>query len=152
MMLQKLVIFISLVLLIALTGMPMAAKVPAPTEPPKGVKIISINEVDELLNQKNVYIFDMRKELYYGRGHIPGAVSLPYKWTKNKIRYKDTGDFDTSKLPTDKNAVIILHCDGPDEWKSYYSSKAAKEAGYNNVLWLRDGYSAWSNKGYTVEH
>lgn len=145
-------IFISLVLIISMAGMPMAAKVPTPTEPPEGVKIIYINEANQLLHQKDVYVFDMRKELYYGKGHIPGAVSLPYKWSKNKLQYNDTGEFDISKLPADKNAVIIFHCDGPEEWKSYYTSKAAKKAGYKNVMWLRDGYSTWANKGYAIEH
>jgi len=139
-------------LLISLTGISMAAKVPTPTEPPEGVKIISIEEANTLLHQKNVYIYDMRRELYYGKGHIPGAVSLPYIWTKKELHYNYTGEFDVSKLPSDKNAAIIFHCEGPDEWKSYYTSKAVKEAGYNNIMWLRDGYSTWTNKGYAVEH
>jgi rhodanese-related sulfurtransferase len=141
-----------LMLIISMAGTPMAAIVPTPTEPPEGVKIISINEANQLLHQRNVYVFDMRKELYYGKGHIPGAVSLPYKWTQKEIPYKHTGEFDTSKLPADKNAVIIFHGDGPEEWKSYYTSKAAKKAGYINVIWLRDGYSSWASKGFAVEH
>jgi len=142
----------SLVLIILMAGTPMAAKVPTPTEPPEGVKIISINEADQLIHQRNVYVFDMRKELYYSKGHIPGAVSLPYKWTQKEIPYKRTGEFDISRLPADKNAVIIFHGDDPEEWKSYYTSKAAKKAGYKNVMWLRDGYSSWVSKGFAVEH
>ncbi|RJR17498.1 MAG: rhodanese-like domain-containing protein [Nitrospiraceae bacterium] len=142
----------SLVIIVSLAGIPMAAKVPTPTEPPEGVKLISIDEANQLLHQKNMYIYDMRKELYYGKGHIPGAVSLPYKWTKKESNYNYESKFDITKLPTDKNAPIIIHCDGPDEWKSYYTSKAAKEAGYNNIMWLRDGYSTWTTKGYAVEH
>jgi rhodanese-related sulfurtransferase len=144
-------VFFSLVIIILMAGLTMAAKVSVPSAPPEGVKIISINEANQLLNQKDVYVFDMRKELYYGKGHIPGAVSLPYKWTKSELHNNDLGGFDIYKLPADKNAVIIFHCDGPQEWKSYYTSKAAKNAGYNNVMWLRDGYSTWADKGYAVE-
>ncbi|HBH61737.1 MAG TPA: hypothetical protein DDX85_08380 [Nitrospiraceae bacterium] len=144
-------IFSPLLLITLMTGMPMAAKVPTPAEPPEGVKIISIDEAHQLLYQKDVYVFDMRKELHYEKGHIPGAVSLTYKWTQKELHFNDRGELDMSRLPADKNAVIIFHGHGPEEWKSYYTSRAAKEAGYNNVMWLRDGYSTWANKGYAVE-
>jgi rhodanese-related sulfurtransferase len=149
---KLLAILFPLILIIFLLRMPMAAKIPTPTEPPAGVKIISINEANQLLHQKDVYVFDMRKELNYGKGHIPGAVSLPYIWTKNEHPNNYTGKFDSSRLPTDNNCIIIFHGDGPEEWNSYYTSKIVKEAGYKNVMWLRDGYSTWANKGYAVEH
>lgn len=149
---QPYTIILTIILMLLMTGISMAAKVPAPTDPPEGVKIISINEANEILNQKNVYIFDLRKEFSYGKGHIPGAVSFPYKWARKDADFKPDGDIDLSKLPVDKNTAIIFHCDGPEEWKSYYTSKAAKKAGYTNVMWLREGYSAWANKGYAVEH
>ncbi len=151
-MIKSSTVIIPLILIIITVGIPMAAKVPTPIEPPEGIKIISIDEANQLLHQKDVYVFDLRKELYYSKGHIPGSVSLPYKWNKQDANFKHTGDFDISKLPADKNTVIIFHSNGPEEWNSYYSSKSAKEAGYTNVMWLRDGYSTWANKGYAVEH
>lgn len=151
-MIKSSTIIFTLVLIILTAGMPMAARVATPVEPPEGVKVISIDEANQFLNQRNVYVYDLRKELYYIKGHIPGAVSLPYRWTEKNSDFKGTGGFDISRLPADKNMVIIFHGDGPEEWRSYYISKAAKEAGYKNVKWLRDGYSNWANRGYTVEH
>lgn len=145
-------IIITLVLVIIMASMSMAAKVLTPTEPPEGVKIITINEANKLLYKKDVYVFDMRKALHYSKGHIPGALSLPYKWTEKGYPVHSKGEFDMSRLPADKDAIIIFHSEGPDGWKSYYASKVAKEAGYKNIMWFRGGYSSWVEKGYTIEH
>ena len=47
--------------------------------------------------------------------------------------------------------TIVFHSDGPNGLKSYYASKAAAESGYKNVLWMREGFASWSEKGYPVE-
>jgi len=57
-----------------------------------------------------------------------------------------------TKLPSDKETTILFHSDGPNGWKSYYASKKSVEAGYKNVLWMREGYSTWSEQGYPVEY
>lgn len=136
----------------ALAGVLFADEVPTPTEPPAGVKIVSADEAKGLVEQHNVNIYDMRKALNYGKGHVPGAVSLPYKWTKKGNPAERTGEYDMSQLPADKNAPILFHSDGPTGWKSYYASKAAAEAGYKHVMWMRGGFDQWSEKGYPVDH
>lgn len=146
------IITFALVLTFALAGLAVAGKVPTPTDPPAGVQIISAADAKDLLTSGKAQIFDMRKALNYGKGHLPGAVSLPYKWTKKGHPAQRTGEFDTSKLPQDKNATIIFHSDGPNGWKSYYASKAAVEEGHKNVLWMREGFATWSEKGFPVEN
>jgi rhodanese-related sulfurtransferase len=100
---------------------------------------------------KDAQVFDMRKALNFGKGHVPGAASVPYKWTKKGHPSERTGEFDMTKLPSDKNTPIVFHSDGPTGWKSYYASKAAVEAGYKNVNWMRQGFAGWQDKGYPVE-
>ncbi len=139
-----------LVLVIAMAGIAMAGSVPTPTEAPAGVTMISAADAKTQIS--NTQVFDMRKALNYGKGHLPGATSVPYKWTKKGHPSQRTGKFDVSKLPADKSEKILFHSDGPNGWKSYYASKKAAEMGYTNVLWMRDGFSTWSEKGYTVEH
>jgi rhodanese-related sulfurtransferase len=141
-----------LVFVFAVAGLAIAGKVPTPTDPPEGVKIISAADASKLMQGSDVKVFDMRKALNYGKGHLPGATSAPYKWTKKGDPSKRTGKYDMTKLPEDKDATILFHSDGPNGWKSYYASKAAAAAGHKNVLWMREGFSTWSEKGYTVEH
>ena len=150
---KKISLSLLILLLVVLTaGSVMAGKVQTPIEPPTGVTIITVTNAKTLVEQNKAQIFDMRKALNYGKGHIPGAKSVPYKWTKKGHPSQRTGTFDISKLPSDKNVKIIIHSDGPTGWKSYYASKAAKEAGHKNVMWMREGFATWSEKGYTVEH
>lgn len=144
--------FLILLLVVLTAGVVMAGKVPTPTEPPTGVMMITASDAKPLVEQNKAQVFDMRKALNFGKGHIPGAKSVPYKWTKKGHPSERTGTFDISKLPSDKNMIIIFHSDGPNGWKSYYASKAAKEAGHKNVIWMREGFATWSLKGYTVEH
>ncbi|RJQ16684.1 MAG: rhodanese-like domain-containing protein [Nitrospiraceae bacterium] len=134
-----------------LVGIAAAEDVPTPTKL-EGVKIASTAEVKALLGQKGVYIFDMRKALNYGKGHLQGAKSLPLKWLSEgadpSVR---KGEFDMAVLPPDKNAKIIFYSDGPNGWKSYNAAKMTKEAGYKNVIWMREGSAAWEGKGYPME-
>lgn len=149
---KSLVVCILLTFVLAVTGHAIAGNVPTPAEPPEGVSIISAVDAKKMLAEGSVQVFDMRKALNYGKGHIPGAVSLPYKWTKKGHPSQREGKFDMSKLPSDTEVNILFHSDGPNGWKSYYSAKAATEAGYKNVMWMREGFAGWSKKGYSVEN
>ncbi len=139
-----------LVLVLAMAGISMAGSVPTPTEPAPGVTIISAADAKGQI--ATIKTFDMRKALNYGKGHLPGALSTPYKWTKKGHPSQRTGTFDEAKLPADKSEKILFHSDGPNGWKSYYASKKAAENGHTNVYWMREGFSTWQDKGYTVEH
>lgn len=143
-------ILMCLSLLPALLTAAEAEKTPTP-ETLEGGKVISAGEARALAGKEDVYFLDMRKAVNYGRGHIPGAVSTPYKWTSEgdvKIR---TGEFDISKLPGDKNATVVFYSDGPTGWKSYKAAQEAIKAGYKNVLYFRGGSAAWFEKDYPVE-
>jgi rhodanese-related sulfurtransferase len=145
------IITLTLVLTFALAGLTMAGKIPTPTDPPEGVQKVTADNAKQLVTTGQAQVFDMRKALNFGKGHMPNATSVPYKWTKKGHPAQRTGEFDMSKLPQDKSATIIFHSDGPNGWKSYYASKAAVKAGYKNVMWMREGFSTWSEKGYPVE-
>ncbi|MBI5025601.1 MAG: rhodanese-like domain-containing protein [Nitrospirae bacterium] len=117
-----------------------------------GAKIISAEECKKLLAGK-AKVFDVRNELEYSEGHVPGAVGLPYKEKSEKSVNFDPGvdKLDLSKLPGDKNTPIIFYCNGERCWKSYKSSVAAMKAGYKNVHWFRGGIPEWTAKGFPIE-
>lgn len=145
------IVFSVLVVLFAVAAMAMAGEVPTPTEL-EGVNILPAIKVRSYVDKEDMQVFDMRKALNFGKGHLPGAVSLPYKWTKKGHPAQREGEFDMAKLPADKSQNIMFHSDGPNGWKSYYASMAAKEAGYKNVFWMREGFAGWKDNGFTVEH
>jgi rhodanese-related sulfurtransferase len=109
----------------------MAAITPAsaadtPTTLPGG-KVISAEEGQAQVGKARFY--DMRKAINFGKGHIKGAVALPYT----------------------ENAPIVFYSDGPSGWKSYKAAVFAIKAGHKNVMWMRGGVTDWTAKGYALE-
>ncbi|MBI5741077.1 MAG: rhodanese-like domain-containing protein [Nitrospirae bacterium] len=127
-----------LTIVLAVAAVAGAENAPTPAKL-EGVEIVIADEVEGLAGQKDVYVFDTRNESNYGKGHLRGAASLP-------------GKLDPAALPADRDAKIVFLSDGPDEWNSYHAAKKAREAGYKNVMWYRQGFADWSKKGYSLEH
>lgn len=122
-----------------------------PTSLP-GAKIISAAEAKALV-AKGVPVYDVRVEEEYQTAHVPGAISVPYKEGSAKEVGFDQGDdqFALNKLPKDKNASLIMYCDGTICWKSYKSATMAIQAGWKNVYWFRGGFPEWKEAGLPIE-
>lgn len=143
-------IMLSLILM-ALLAMPALAAKPLTPETIDGGEIVSTDWVKA--NYGKVPIFDVRKKAEYVEGHIKGAISTPYKEKSAKTVDFDASmdKLDLSKFPADKNAAIVVHCNGPRCWKSYKSAITLIKAGYTNVKWYRDGYPDWKAKGFPIQ-
>lgn len=128
----------------------------APTTPTtlSGGKIISLAETKALIGDKEVRFFDMRSAINYGKGHLPGAIALPYKQRSEKAENFDASldEVDFQQLPADKTARIVFYSDGPTGWKSYKAAVLAIRQGYSRVLWFRGGFAEWEQGGAAIEH
>lgn len=124
---------------------------PTPTTAPKGVEIVTPEQAQGLLGRAQ--FFDMRAAVNYGKGHIKGAVALPYDQKSEKDAAFDASKdkFDMAKLPKDKAAPIVFYSDGPTGWKSYKAAVVAAKAGYTNVKWMREGTAGWTAKKLPLE-
>lgn len=114
----------------------------------EGGKVISVAEAKALVGKAN--FFDMRKAVSFGKGHVPGAVALPYGQKSDKaVNFDASADkFDMSQLPADKSAPLVFYSDGPTGWKSYKAAVVAIRNGYTNVMWMREGSAGWEAAGY----
>lgn len=139
----------SLLLLWSGTALASSAATPSRVE---GARVIGVEEAQDLLAQQPK-IFDVRLQADYGRGHLPGATVMPFK--EKSERHPDFNPaadrFGIMQLPSDKGVPVIFYGGGPDDWPSYKAARIAAMAGYSQVYWLRDGYSAWQKRGYAVE-
>lgn len=119
----------------------------------EGGKVISVEEAKALSDKKGTQFFDMRSAINFGKGHIPGAIALPYKENSEyKADFDASKDsFDLKKLPSDKNAPIVFYSDGPTGWKSYKAAVQARKAGYRKVMWMRDGTRQWEAKKFPLQ-
>jgi adenylyltransferase/sulfurtransferase len=106
-------------------------------EAKKDVKELTVQEVQELLqNDGKQVLLDVREKEEYREGHLEGAVSLPRGFLEIKVE---------STVP-DKSTPIVAYCAGGI--RSLLAAKAMKEMGYQNVISMAGGYSAWKTAGY----
>lgn len=98
------------------------------------------------------HLIDTRNAEEFKAGHLPGAKLVPYVEHSAKDADFDAGkdQFDLSKLPADKAAVLVFNCNGAECWKSYKASVAALKAGYTQVNWFRGGFPEWRAAGQKV--
>jgi adenylyltransferase/sulfurtransferase len=101
------------------------------------IKELSAGEVQSLLERNGKHILlDVREREEYREGHLDGALSLPRGFLEIKVE---------STIP-DKTAPIIAYCAGGV--RSLLAAKVMKEMGYQNVISMSGGYSAWKTAGY----
>lgn len=105
---------------------------------------ISIDELKNLIDAKSeVIILDVQLKDMYDKGHIKGALSLPWK--------AEMTDADVDKLAKDK--LIVTYCDcGPGEADSSDLANQLIGLGFANVKVLGDpAIRGWKKAGYPVE-
>jgi rhodanese-related sulfurtransferase len=118
-----------------------------------GGKVISVEEGKKLLDAGGSAFVDTRAVLNFGKGHVPGATAAAYKEKSEKVENFDAAQdqFELSKLPADKAKPVVFYSDGPSGWKSYKAAVLAIKAGHKNVMYMRDGFSGWTGKGFPAE-
>ncbi len=95
---------------------------------------------NDLVNEvAGIVVIDARTTEAYARGHVPGAINLPYR----KIDPSTT-----SFIPKDK--VVVTYCDG------VFCNASTKAAARLTALGFRvkemlDGMNGWKREGYPVE-
>ena len=88
--------------------------------------------------KKGVMVIDARpKARKYDKGHIPGAVGIPFS------------QFDkmTDMLPEDKKTMLIYYCGGLKCALSHKSAFKAEKLGYTNIKVYAEGMPDWKKKG-----
>ncbi|MBT8446447.1 MAG: rhodanese-like domain-containing protein [Gammaproteobacteria bacterium] len=84
-----------------------------------------------LINQENAVTVDVRGEADFKRGHILDALHIPLASLPERIK----------ELEPHRESPVIVYCE-----LGNVSPRAAiklREAGFDNVLRLRGGLSAW---------
>lgn len=100
---------------------------------------ISTEELNEILPQEHVHVFDMNDPVRWQTTHIPGAQNL------------DPNSFSESDLKADKNSTIVFYCSNPMCRKAPNAAKKVKGMGFNDVRVLSAGITGWMSDGYEVE-
>src|SRR5689334_23215286 len=97
----------------------------------------SIDQVRQhLANGTQHLLLDVREKEEYREGHLPDALSVPRGFLELRIE---------QALP-DKSKPVIAYCAGGA--RSLLAAKQLREMGYQNVVSMSGGYTAWKNAGY----
>ena len=84
------------------------------------------------------YLLDVRLEKSYQQGHIKGSHNIPSYQISRRLQ----------EIPAGKKIVIISTIGNP-EWVPI--GWFLKSKGYNDVMMLRGGMSAWQKEGLPIE-
>ena len=104
---------------------------------------ISITEAARLFQQNKAVFLDARPEEFYDKGHIQGALSLPWQMVDEKcMEIMD-------KIPPD--CTIITYCDGPACDLSHLLAEFMKDMGFENVRVLVNGWTLWKQHKLPID-
>ena len=109
----------------------------------KGLLSGNIEEISpKEVETKDLIVVDVRKPSDYRKGHIPGAVNLPYSKVEEKL--------EEVLEEVDKEKEIAVVCVRGISSKT--AVKKLMEAGYEEAKSLKGGMKAWTGEveeGYT---
>ncbi|MBA5867695.1 MAG: metalloregulator ArsR/SmtB family transcription factor [Nitrospira sp. CR1.3] len=102
------------------------------------LEAISRKELATRLKDGTVTVLDVRPEVEFSLGHLPGAINIPIAELKRQL----------SDLP--KRREIVAYCRGPYCVWSFEAVATLRAKGYR-VRRLEDGFPEWKAAGLDVE-
>jgi rhodanese-related sulfurtransferase len=101
---------------------------------------ISTAQLRRILDDGKIPVLDARSPEEYALAHIPGAINYYEKDVDQLV-----------KAYPDRNAPLILYCNGPYCGKSKRLSEELKKKGYASVRRYQLGVPVWRALGNTVQ-
>jgi rhodanese-related sulfurtransferase len=98
-----------------------------------GVPSITVDELDELLQQSAVRLLDVREESEFRRGHVPGSTNIP----KGRLGQR------LDKLKRDKPYAVICASGS----RSTGATGLLLDNGFEGAVSVRGGTGAWARSG-----
>ncbi len=109
-------------------------------EPKQAVPEISTEQLQAILADGKVPVFDVRTAKEYAIAHIPGTINI-YEKEVQRI----------AELYPDKATEMILYCNGPSCGKSKRTSEELVALQYTNVKRYQLGLPVWRALSQTVQ-
>ena len=128
---KRLLIILNILLLIAVTG--------CDDHQSKGeVKLVTAEEMQELIEQKDVQLVDVRTPEEYSEGYIGNSQNIDF----------NSPTFDEDILKLDKTKPVILYCQAGG--RSSKCAEKLKAAGFIKIFDLEGGITRWKFKGFDI--
>ena len=112
---------------------------PAAAEKKAAVKNVGVEEFDQLRQQKDTVVLDVRTAAEYADGHLKDAVLLDFR----------AADFADKVGKLDKGKTYLVHC--ASGGRSAKACAKMEGLGFKQVVNLEGGLGAWKDAGKPVE-
>ena len=99
---------------------------------------VSRTELARRVREKSVTLLDVRPEVEFALGHLPGAVNIPLRALERKL----------AQLPRDRE--IVAYCRGPYCVLSFEAVALLRKKGFN-VRRMAEGFPEWQAYGLPIE-
>ena len=112
---------------------------------------VSTEEIRRILADHSATVLDARPYAEFAAGHIPGAVNVSAKTGVPMSQYvSDVAEIERL-MHGDKDAPIVLYCNGPFCGKSSRLAEELLAAGYTNVRRYQLGDPVWRALGGVMQ-
>lgn len=109
----------------------------------KGVALVQLSDMLEFLRRDSRLLVDTRSSADYNRGHIPTAISLPFKTS--------TAVPDVMAQVIASETPLVLYCSGVDCEDSLLLALELRKLGREDVAVFIDGMDLWRSELLAVE-
>lgn len=113
----------------------------APKLPPREIRL---EEFQAFVAHKGTVI-DTRSPLFYGQGHVPGAINLPRETFETD--YARLGN----RLSARKADAVAVYCSSADCRDAQLVADALGALGFRHLFVYGEGWDEWSQSGLPQE-
>lgn len=108
-----------------------------------GIRLVTLQEAEELWREGEAVIFDARGAGPYGEGHVPGARNLPGAESGLEI------PTDILELP--RNRALVVYCEGGNCQSSLALARRLHDEDFRNIRVFSGGWAEWQAAGLPEE-
>ena len=107
------------------------------------IALVSLEEARGIVESGTQLVFDARTKPEFGKGHLPGAFSVPYNDVAAALS-------EVGMLLT-RNQPLLVYCAGRDCDEGLLLCLRLREQGFRGAALFLDGYRAWAGAKLPVE-
>ncbi|OGD19581.1 MAG: hypothetical protein A2Y70_07645 [Candidatus Aminicenantes bacterium RBG_13_64_14] len=108
-----------------------------------GIRLITIQEAEDLWAVGEAVVFDARLERPFREGHVPRARNLPATGSRQKIP--------PDILELQRERTLVVYCEGGDCQSSLALAKRLHDEGFTDIRVMTGGWEEWKKAGLPVE-
>jgi rhodanese-related sulfurtransferase len=108
-----------------------------------GVRLITLQEAEDLWAAATAVFFDARGAGPYGQGHVPRARNLPEAESRQ--------NFPADVLELARERTLVVYCEGGDCQSSLLLAKRFHDEGFKDIRVMTGGWEEWKKAGLPEE-